>query len=210
MSRFVALPTITDDSALGGSTIERSLRCDGHNGYLTRTPSSTGNRKIWTWSGWVKRTKLFNNDYIFSCNSQSGNDGIAAIYWKSGNNRLQFYFDTDGSNPYGDINTRESRDVANWYHIVWQVDASNTSQRIWVNGVEENITGGNPPNYDYAMNRSGYAHAMGTQGWDGHTNRAHMYFAEIHYSDGYKYEASDFGETNSETGVWSPKKVNIN
>ena len=210
------MPFFTDNIRAGASggedeyTIERSLRCDGHNGYLTRTPSSTGNRKIWTWSGWVKRTKLFNNDYIFSCNSQSGNDGIAAIYWKSGNNRLQFYFDTDGSNPYGDINTREYRDVANWYHIVWQVDASNTSQRIWVNGVEENITGGNPPNYDYAMNRSGYAHAMGTQGWDGHTNRAHMYFAEIHYSDGYKYEASDFGETNSETGVWSPKKVNIN
>ena len=207
---------LTDSIRVGASgvadgyTIERSLRCDGYNGYLTRTPSSTGNRKIWTWSGWVKRTKLFNNDYIFSCNSQSGNDGIAALYWKSGNNRLQFYFDTDGSNPYGDINTREYRDVANWYHIVWQVDASNTSQRIWVNGVEENITGGNPPNYSYAMNRSGYAHAMGTQGWDGHTNRAHMYFAEIHYSDGYKYEASDFGETDSETGVWSPKKVNIN
>ena len=38
-----------------------------------------------------------------------------------------------------------------------------------------------------------------------------MYFAECHYSDGYKYAASDFGEINSETGVWSPKEeVNIN
>ena len=51
---------------------------------------------------------------------------------------------------------------------------------------------------------------MGSQGWDGHTNRAHMYYAECHYSDGYKYEASDFGEIDSDTGVWSPKKVAIN
>ena len=193
-----------------GYQIERSLRMDGSNGYLTRTPTSTGNRKIWTWSGWVKRTRLDNNDYIFSCNSQSGNDGIAALYWKSGNNKLQFYFDTDGSNPYGDVNDRDYRDVGSWYHIVWQVDAGNTTHRIWVNGVEENITGGQPPNYSYAMNRSGYAQAMGTQGWDGHTNRGHMYFAECHYSDGYKYEASDFGEIDSDTGVWSPKEVNIN
>tara|TARA_Y100001973_G_scaffold85782_1_gene128115 strand:+ start:8270 stop:10708 length:2439 start_codon:yes stop_codon:yes gene_type:complete len=193
-----------------GYQIERSLRFDGSNGYLTRTPSSTGNRKVWTWSGWIKRGHLNNEDYLFSCNSQSGNDGIAALYFKSGNNRLQFYFDTDGSNPYGDINSRDYRDPTAWYHIVWQVDAANTSQRIWVNGVEENVTGGNPPNYDYAMNRSGYAHAMGSQGWDGHTNRADMYMAEVHYSDGNKYEASDFGEYDSETGVWSPKEnVNI-
>ena len=191
-------------------TIDRSLRMDGTNGYLLRTPTSTGNRKIWTWSGWVKRSRLDNNDYIFSCNSQSGNDGIAALYWKSGNNKLQFYFDTDGSNPYGDVNDRDYRDVGAWYHIVWQVDASNTTHRIWVNGVEENITGGQPPNYDYAMNRSGYVQAMGSQGWDSHTQRGHMYFAECHYSDGYKYEASDFGEINSKTGVWSPKKVAIN
>jgi hypothetical protein len=194
-----------------GYQIERSLRMDGSNGYLTRTPTSTGNRKIWTWSGWVKRGKLDNNDYIFSCNSQSGNDGIAALYWKSGNNKLQFYFDTSGANPYGDVNDRDYRDVGAWYHIVWQVDAGNTTHRIWVNGVEENITGGQPPDYEFAMNRSGYVQAMGTQGWDGHTYRGDMYFAECHYSDGYKYAASDFGEINSETGVWSPKEeVNIN
>ena len=209
--------TIFDSIRLGSSgvstgyQIERSLKMDGSNGYLTRTPTSTGNRKIWTWSGWVKRGKLNNNDYIFSCNAQSGNDGIAALYWKSGNNKLQFYFDTSGANPYGDVNDRDYRDVGAWYHIVWQVDAGNTTHRIWVNGVEENITGGQPPDYEFAMNRSGYVQAMGSQGWDGHTYRADMYFAECHYSDGYKYAASDFGEINSETGVWSPKEeVNIN
>ena len=38
--------------------IQRSLRFDtGGNAVLTRTPSSAGNRRTWTWSAWVKRNK---------------------------------------------------------------------------------------------------------------------------------------------------------
>ena len=35
--------------------------------YLTRSVSSTGNRKKWTWSGWLKRASGdLAKDYIFS------------------------------------------------------------------------------------------------------------------------------------------------
>ena len=50
MSRFVALPTITDDSALGGSTIVRSVRLDGVDGHFKRTPSANGNQQKFTFS----------------------------------------------------------------------------------------------------------------------------------------------------------------
>jgi len=44
----------------GGYEIERSLRFNsGDSAYLSRTPSSAGNRKTWTWSGWV-RSKIEN------------------------------------------------------------------------------------------------------------------------------------------------------
>ena len=67
MSRFVALPTITDDSALGGSTIVRSLRFDyTRDTYMERTPSSAGNRKTFTISLWLK---------IPDQSEESGNDG---------------------------------------------------------------------------------------------------------------------------------------
>ena len=37
----------------------QSLRFDdGSSAYLSRTPSSAGNRKTWTWSGWLKRGNL--------------------------------------------------------------------------------------------------------------------------------------------------------
>ena len=39
--------------------VERSLRFnDDDSAYLSRTPSSAGNRKKWTWSAWIKRANL--------------------------------------------------------------------------------------------------------------------------------------------------------
>ena len=51
----------TGSAAAGGGTFEitNSIRFDGmDNGYLKRTPSSTGNQKVWTWSGWIKRNTV--------------------------------------------------------------------------------------------------------------------------------------------------------
>ena len=44
-----------EGAAGGGYQISRSLRFNSaDSAYLNRTPSSAGNRKTWTWSGWVK------------------------------------------------------------------------------------------------------------------------------------------------------------
>jgi len=192
-------------------TVDRSLRFNKSDSmYLERTPSSTGNQKVWTWSAWFKRTLLHDTGgttYLFSCNNVSGNDGIAAIYIN--NDKINTYFDTSGSNPYGAVNDRLYRDVGAWMHIVWQVDAANTSQRIWINGVEETLnSGNNPPDFAYGMNQSGIKMFLGRDG-DWGSDHSNIYFAEVHFSDGNKYEASDFAETNSETGQWVPKSPSI-
>ena len=45
--------------AAGGYNLTKSLRFRSSAGaYLNRTPASAGNRKTWTWSGWVKRGTL--------------------------------------------------------------------------------------------------------------------------------------------------------
>ena len=55
MAKFTGHP-ITDDSALGGSIINGSLKFDDDDSpYLSRTPSSAGNRRTFTFSAWVKR-----------------------------------------------------------------------------------------------------------------------------------------------------------
>ena len=58
--------------AAGAYEIKRSLRFNsGDSAKLERIPSSTGNQKVWTWSGWVKRTKLGHTDHIFGCDNDA-------------------------------------------------------------------------------------------------------------------------------------------
>lgn len=187
---------------------QRSLRFRGLNSsYLSRTPTVTGNRKVWTWSAWVKRGQLNSaaaDLVLMSCTAQSGNDGIAAIYFNA--DQLHTYYDTSGANPYGPIGPRLYRDPAAWYHIVWAVDAANTRHNVYVNGVLVSTdTTKYPPNYDYAMNRAGYLHTMGTQAW-GPTNYFDGYMAEVNFVDGQFLDPSQFGTTDPQTGVWIPKR----
>ena len=43
-----------------------------------------------------------------------------------------------------------------------QVDAINTTQKIWINGVEESLSSSlNPPNFSYTMNQSGQLQTIG-------------------------------------------------
>ena len=59
MGRANVPHVISDASALGGQSIGGSLRFrSASNTELSRTPSSAGNRKTFTWSGWVKRGDL--------------------------------------------------------------------------------------------------------------------------------------------------------
>ena len=193
-------------AAGAGYTVDRSLRFHSSDtAYLSRTPSSTGNQKVWTWSAWVKRTKLGGStQYLFVSNEyNSSGDGIAGLYFQA--DQIYTYYDTSGSNTYGAVNSRKYRDIAAWYHIVWQVDAANSAHKIWVNGVEETGLSHHPINFNYTMNQAGHANVMGTSPWNTSSAPANMYLAEVHFSDGYKYAASDFGETDATTGQWVPK-----
>jgi len=180
----------------------QSLRMDYASGaYLSRTPSSTGDRKTWTWSGWIKRTNVTrSNQYIYTAHSGSN---YFAFYWKEG--KLASYYGT-GSN-YGIISDREFRDTTNWCHIVHQVDAVNTTQRVWVNGSEMSLNSSrNPGNSNYPMNQSSVPMVIGKHSW-GSSSFNDMYLAEVNYTDGQKYEASDFGETKN--GVWIAKEPSV-
>ncbi len=190
--------------------IERSLRFNSaDDAYIGFTPSSTGSQKVWTWSGWVKRTKMGVYTNLMTGPNHSGehNNGVVQLAISNAD-QLYTYFDTDGSNPYGALHDAKFRDPSAWYHIVWKVDAANTEQRIWVNGVEYTTASGqNPPDYAYAMNKSGHQMTMGATAWDGVSGHSDLYLAEVHYCDGQEYQASDFGETDEDTGQWIPKEV---
>ena len=204
--------TITRDSALGAAKIQRSLRFYEPNPSdenstaatnLTRTPSSTGNRKIWTFSSWMKK---------FNCIG-SGNASAAYIYGAySGSDYFSLYFQDDEihtyyspGNNYGTTGDRKFRDSTSWFHLVHQVDATNTVQKIWINGEELSLNSGrNPGNSDYPMNQSGVQLVIGKASWKG--NGFNGYLAETHLIDGSLIAPTEFGFTDPVTNIWMPKR----
>ena len=204
--------TITSDSALGAAKIKRSLRFYEPNPSdqnstaatnLTRTPSSTGNRKIWTFSSWFKK---------FNCIG-TGNDSAAYIYGAySGSDYFALYFQEDEihtyyspGNNYGTTGDRKFRDPTSWFHLVHQVDATNTVQKIWINGEQLSLNSSrNPGNSDYPMNQSGVQFVLGKASWKG--NGYNGYLAEVHLIDGSLIAPTDFGFTDPVTNIWMPKR----
>lgn len=206
----------------GGYQIERSLRFNSaDSAYLSRTPASAGNRKTWTWSGWVKRSTIIadNTDNVlfwagaastgqqftyisFATYTPSGIQNsirVASGIWGSSND-----FDFGYSNVY--------RDLSAWYHIVVAYDSTQATAsnriKVYVNGSQ--ITSSplgyagrsttTSLNYDTAVNNT-VSHTFGNA-TVGYFNG---YLAEVHFIDGQALDPTSFGEFNSDTGVWQPK-----
>ena len=174
--------------------------------YLTRTPSSAGNRDLWTWSGWIKRSALSTNQKFFSC----GNSSLTfmAIQFNA-NDTLGFGDSSGGSTISNIFTTQVFRDVSAWYHIVAIYDSGNATStdrlRLYVNGSRiTSLTDTTFPaqNTDGLVN-STTVHNIGQRGDNNHYFDGQM--AHVHFIDGTAYDADTFGETDATTGIWKPK-----
>ena len=186
----------------GGAGVSRSLRFNASDSaYLSRTPSSAGNRKTWTWSGWVKRSTL--GMKVMFGHYQTGSSPYGA-YIGFVSDQLTFV-----SNPIADVRTtRLFKDASAWYHIMVAVDTTqstaNDRVKMYVNGVRETIfsTQTNPTqNADTEINKA-IEHTIGQMKpigfyFDG-------YLVDVHFIDGQALAPTDFGEFNTDN-LWVPK-----
>ena len=84
MARPFPIHNITDDSALGGVVIEKSLRFNSpDSAHLSRTPSSTSNRRTFTFSCWVKRTGLGAYHSMFGARETGTNNVDYFLWWNT-------------------------------------------------------------------------------------------------------------------------------
>ena len=176
------------------------------NTYLQRT-QATGNRRKHTLSLWVKKSKNETTLNIFTAYNAS-TDFTELKF----NNVDQLQFQNKvGNNWSGELKTnRKFRDVNAWYHIVIVWDSENTNSaaqrmRMYVNGVEESdfATRQNPSNpTDSNIGESGVPIRFGAFNSSEYFNGI---MSHVHFSDGYVYDASTFGETDSTTGEWKIK-----
>jgi len=214
MGRVAAPHIITDDSALGGSVIERSLRFNDDDGdFLSRDFGSGGNRKKWTFSAWIKRNKLGAEQRIF------GGDTNASHIFFASNDELTWDVAAPGSSASANLNTTQVfRDPLAWFHLVCAFDTDNSTadnrMRMYINGTEVTSFGTRTnPSSGYALNAINAdgdraTHTIGrrtsAQGSDG--MRFDGYMAEINFIDGQQYDPSFFGYIDSQTGLWRPKR----
>ena len=215
-----AAPSITVDGgewsgADGTNTakkISRSLRFDSaSSSYIHWTPSSAGNQKTWTWSGWVKRADLDNECVLFSGSASPGANYYITFSGGSGTgtgyNGLSFFY---GYGVHVGTALNTFRDTSAWYHIVVEVDTTQSTAadrvKIYVNGTEITYGYTNYPsqNADLGINSS-YRMSMGSINSYAAWSLSNLYLAEVHFVDGQAIAPTEFGEPDS-NGVWNPKE----
>ena len=200
------------NSVSGEYEVSNSLRFnDNDSPRLSRTFSSEGNKKTWSYSTWFKRGNLKSSgvNTLISAGAVSGTNGTGIT---TNNDTIRLIHDA-GTPFFTFQSSLVLRDVSAWYHLLVTCDTTDAtaSERIkfYLNG--NNITSdmsynnGSAPsqnsdlffNDDVSMNIGARSHHNDLF-FDG-------YMAETHLIDGTVKAPTDFGEFNS-NAVWIPKK----
>ena len=171
--------------------------------YLTRNFGGETNRKIWTWSAWVKRQNLISDhqNALFAVYENTSNRSVFRF------NAHQLNFQDTGNSVEIKTN-RLFRDTSAWYHIVARVDTTQATAsdrvRIYVNGEQETsfATATYPNQNANMMFNNSFIHFINARQDGSIGSIADMSYSHIHFADGQSYAPTVFGETDSTTGEW--------
>jgi hypothetical protein len=204
-----ANPLLLATAAAGGYSISRSVRFNSSDSaYLSRTPASAGNRKTWTWAGWVKRSALGGDQVLFgACPSPGGADNDHYGLLISGDALWSSYY--TGTQVFQCTTSAVLRDPSAWYHIAVAFDTTQATAsnriKIYVNSAIQTLSTASYPsqNYDGQIN-SAIFHSIGKHP---RVSGSYLsgYVADIHFIDGQALDPTSFGEFSATTGVWMPK-----
>ena len=196
-----------------GYQISRSVRLrSSANAYLQRTNATTGTDPLkWTVSGWLKR----------------GSSSVEAIILGSATGTAAFDFFGIWTGEVLTFRIRTSatvdvvrlestpvyRDFSAWYHLVAIYDSANATStervKLYVNGVQVTaFTTATYPGLNQAPTGTFLTNMQIGRTNTNSTNQNYTesYLTEINFIDGQALDPSYFGETNTITGVWQPKK----
>ena len=195
------------NSATGGYDIDNSVKTEAaNNEWFYRSSPTQGNRQTFTFSFWHKRTQITGypaDPYLMS-------QGSNARFHITGNTNPTLRFMFDGNSTELESSPR-LRDTSAWYHIVLAVD---TTQATASNRVKLYLNG-----EQISWDNSAYPSQNATSTWMSTTNMyfntrdgdgsydASGYYAEICVIDGQQLAPTDFGEFDSNSGIWKPIDV---
>ena len=171
--------------------------------FLENTPSTNGNRRTWTWSGWLKKTEYNVNQYVTS----TGN-GESTILFSGG-----MWFSDGTTTPDTAIRADEPNDSSDWFHLVVAFDTTQGTAsdrvRMYINGVSPALNYEEYPNQnEEGQVNSAITHLIGSYyepanggiqggGYSG-------YLADVQFVDGQALTPLAFGKFNP-FGQWIAK-----
>ena len=176
--------------------------------YLSRAKSTPTSTKIFTASVWVKKTGNDTTNGHYIIDSQGGTSGAESTIAFEGTQKLRFG-EYSGGNVFNTVCDARFKDIHGWMHIVVAGDSTQATAsdrvKIYVNGELQSVANSYPSqNHEFRLCRGSSDFDIGR--WQASGGR---YFdgsmAHFHFIDGTAYDADDFGETDSTTGIWKPK-----
>ena len=181
---------------------------------LYRTIASTGSQTKATVSVWFKRAKVTNQtgarQEIFSHKISTAGSNSLTISLDNTTDRMQLLVADTGNNNYSITTTQVFRDTSAWYHLVYAIDSTQAiaaeRMRVWING--QRVTSFASTSYpsqnaSLRLSDSSLHHTWGVDPRD--NTYLEGYLSEAYFIDGQSYDASYFGRTHAQTGVWVPK-----
>lgn len=204
----------------GGYFLEDSLRFrSSASAYLNRTPSSAGNRRTWTFSCWVKRSKFGDGITNYQSLISAQASGTSGTPWTCIQidqfNRLRIFYEQLGvTSEFQVITNPHLKDPSAWYHIVVQLDTTQSTDsdrvKMYINGEHQTslfFTNYPTLNEEASFNNN-IEHLISYYKFTSSNVYSDHYLTEMHFVDGTALTASDFGEYDDDTGVWKPKRYN--
>lgn len=189
-----------------GPGVSNSLRI--RSSYLTRL--YTGNRKTWSFSCWVKRTKLgVVQDLITSSNGTGATGGYTAL-WFDASDRLDLVsIDGTGAVVARFTSSAVFRDTNAWYHVVGVFDTTNATAadrlRLYVSSARLTVSAAatNPAlDYDGYMGINTYTQTLMAMNYTGYVHLSDAYINRVVFIDGAVREPLAFGRVSPTTGSW--------
>ena len=173
--------------------------------YLTKTLGTPTNNLKWTFSGWFKIGGMSGDRGIFDLGDNSTDFTRVNM---NGNGAIEFDNKVGSSFDGRRMTSAYHRDPGSWYHVVAVFDSANVTgddrQILYVNGSRITALG-----TDIDPSSSAASGNTSSKNVRLSVMETSSYFtgsmAHVHFCDGYAYAASDFGETDSTSGIWVAK-----
>ena len=185
------------DASFYSFPLSGSLRFDGSS-YLNKSANSSADVNRYTVSSWFKSSKVDHEHKLFSFNTP----GTESATYITNVNKIELAGYYSSGYQWRVLTKNLLRDTSAFYHLVFVIDRTNATAKIYINGVEAEYEINDPPaSSENLYTRSDhYIGRMPNQ-----SDYTTGYLAEINFIDGQALNPYYFGEFKNGS-VWIPKQ----